>query len=196
MQDNAPVIIAACGLATVCVGIFLVGAFLVLRFLGADMFSFVRGLPGLAREERGKVNVESVQRQSRDRGDLRARAQSLDFDAAVAQYNDPQNPPQSGTFGAQSAPQNAPLSSGRPRTSSPTGPSGPSGSPSGWTTAGGSGLDENAAPSEDNPFGDVPRPNLRDRTSGPRPKKRRRNGNDDEIFGGMLDGDGDGSVDF
>jgi hypothetical protein len=202
MQDNAPVIIAACGLATVCVGIFLVGSFLVVRFLGADLFSFIRGLPGLAKEERGNVNVEAAQRQARDRGDLRARAQSLDFDAAVAQY-DPQNSQQGGTFGAQSAPRNAPptsapLSSGSRR---PSAPSSPSGTASGWTTAGGNSLDDNTGSgSEDNPFGDVPRRRLRgdSRTSAndPRLKKRRRSGNDDEIFGGMLDDDGDGSVDF
>lgn len=190
MQDNAPVIIAACGLATVCVGIFLVGAFLVVRFLGADLFSFIRGIPGLAKEERGNVNIEAVKNQARDRSGLKARAQSLDFDAAVAQYDNPQGPAQGGTFGAQSAP------SGRPRTTSP---SAPSGTESGWTTAGGSSVDENTS-SDDNPFGDVPRRSLRgsDRTSSndPRLKKRRRSGNDDEIFGGMLDDDGDGSVDF
>ena len=189
MQDNAPVIIAACGLATICVGVFVIGAFFVLRFLGADLFSFIRGLPGLAREERGNVNVEAVKNQARDRSGLKARAQSLDFDAAVAQYDNPQGSPQSGTFGAQSAPPSAPLSSGRPRTSSPSSPSGTS---SGWTTAGGRSAD-------DNPFGDVPRRSLRgtDRTSSNDPRlKKRRSGNDDEIFGGMLDDDGDGSVDF
>lgn len=132
-----------CGLGIVCGGLLLIGLLVVIRLTGRGLLPLLSILLSRRAESRS-VDLPPLPRR---RVDLRARAQSVDFDSALAaaQAQDsatsPPTPPLNGT------PQASPLP-----------PSAPS------------------------------RPWLNGRHRRPR--------NEDEIFGGMLDSDGDGDVDF
>jgi hypothetical protein len=102
MNDLAPVIAAVCGFAVVCVGLVLVGGFLLIRLGGKTLLGPVLGnfLGGRGEEEAIEDRPYVSQRASSQATarDLRTLAQSLDFDAAVQKYR------QQGGVSAQNTP--------------------------------------------------------------------------------------------
>jgi hypothetical protein len=155
MGDNTLVILGVCGAALVFMAI---GAFLffwVTRSLNRFFIvGLVRRLIGGVDEYTDKDD-ETVGGyvSQRARRDLRAKAQSLDFDSAVARHRGEPVPP--------------------------TDPADASAQP--LTT-------QNTTPTTN-----VNSPSLRSRTNR---RKRPNDDNLDEVFGGMLDTDGDGDMDF
>lgn len=99
MQDPALALVAICGFSMICIGLIAVLGFLVLRFTGRTLGGFLggSGLYGLVDSVTGASDPEESS-MVRDRRrspatNLRAQAQSLDFDAAVNQYkNQPLQP--------------------------------------------------------------------------------------------------------
>jgi hypothetical protein len=100
MGDISPVLIALCGLSVVCLGLIVVGLFMMTRFTGfailPSVLEVVRGL--MSNEE----DVDSYERERRHRPVRTAaqqrigqRPEALDFDAAVERYKqqDPVGPP-------------------------------------------------------------------------------------------------------
>ena len=91
MQDPTLAIVAICAFALICLGLIAIVGFLVLRFTGRTLGDILGegGLPGvvdtLADEDDDPLS--GTRRRRRTSGsDLRAQAQSLDFDAAVTKY--------------------------------------------------------------------------------------------------------------
>jgi hypothetical protein len=154
MQDNTLIILGLCGIALVFMAI---GAFLffwITRSLNRFFIvGLVRRLIGGVDEYTDNDEAIGSYVTSRQRRDLRARAQSLDFDSAVARHRgEPVLPTQPVDASAQST------------------------------------LPQNTLPTTD-----ASAPPLRSQ------RRRRRDSKDDsldEVFGGMLDTDGDGDVDF
>lgn len=147
MNDISPVLLAVCGVLIVVLGLMTVGGLLMYRFLRFNIFSMAMGyfMRHQGDEVESKPQTAPVQRSH----NLRAKAEALDFDAAVARHSKD----------AQTSPVPRPK-----------------------------------ATSTDTFEGFKPA-DYTSRTNGTS-KKRRRDGNEDEIFGGMLDEDGDGDVDF
>jgi hypothetical protein len=89
MQDISPVIIAACGLGIVCVGLILLLAFVMLRFTGT---SILGPLLALVRGADVDEDIETSYREQRPRPSTRRpsvrppSANLDDFDAAVERY--------------------------------------------------------------------------------------------------------------
>lgn len=94
MQDPALALVAICGFSVICIGLIAVLGFLLLRFTGRTVGGFLGGggLHGLFSSLSGADDPDdeptSINRRRRTpvATDLRAQAQSLDFDAAVNQY--------------------------------------------------------------------------------------------------------------
>jgi hypothetical protein len=154
MQDNTLIILGVCGAALVLMAI---GAFffwwITRSIRGFFIVGLVRRLIGGVDDYTDKDDVGTVVPQRAHR-DLRAQAQSLDFDSAVARHRgEPVPPTQPVDASAQSTPA---------QNTSPT-------------------TDANA-------------PSLRSRSN----RRRKRENDDalDEVFGGMMDVDGDGDIDF
>ncbi len=102
-MDPLLVLFSVCGISVVCVGVIGVLAVLLLRFTGRNLFQGVGGLEGVVGALAG-VGDDSedddyarLQRKSPQRRDLRAEAQSLDFQSTVDKYR-------AGQSGAQTAP--------------------------------------------------------------------------------------------
>lgn len=152
MGENTLLILGLCGAALVFMAI---GAFLffwITRSLNRFFIvGLVRRLIGGVDEYTDKDD-ETVGGYvpQRARRDLRAQAQSLDFDAAVARHRGQPVPPTQPTDAPAQSAQNTP------------------------------------------PTTDVDTPSLRSR----RQRRRERDDNLDEVFGGLLDVDGDGDLDF
>jgi hypothetical protein len=98
MRDLAPIIAAACGLGVVCVGLIVIGGFMLVRVTGQSflgpLFSILGG--GGGNEELPEDRPVPTMRAQSSSRDLRSLAQSLDFDAAVQKYRQQggvQNPP-------------------------------------------------------------------------------------------------------
>lgn len=154
-MDIGLILVTVCGLSLVCLGTFAVVAFIVVRTTGVRLWDAFGGIGAIfgaiSAGEDGEPET-TARRARRSRPDLRARAEALDFDSAVARHSSENTPPAA----AQSA---AP----RP-------------------------LADPATP-----------PETRSLTQSPFGSSRRRqrtNEDEDEIFGGLLDEDGDGSIDF
>jgi hypothetical protein len=116
-MDPMLVLISVCGASIVCVGLIGVLAVLLLRFTGRNLFASVGGLGGLVTtmagvgDEDGDDDYERLQRQSPQRRDLRAQAQSLDFQSTVEKYR-------GGQPSASAAPR-PPQPASRPTTTNP-----------------------------------------------------------------------------
>lgn len=150
MDNISPVLLAACGFLVVCLGLVVVGALLMYRLLRVNIFSMAMGI-FMRPSADEPVSAPIVSRKQEDH-DLRAKAQALDFDAAVARYrNDPDTPAAQTETGFQSQ-------------------------------------------KVDDFEGFKPADHIPDNDSTSR--RRRRDRNEDEVFGGYLDADGDGDVDF
>jgi hypothetical protein len=174
MDAQTTIILAICGVLGVVGLVMVLGALLMYRMLrfnvvNALMGWFMRGDDSTTHEE--PISAQTSRRRA---DDLRARAEALDFDKAVQQYQRKQPDNVTITGSPQVAP--SPEIEERPiNTSSPI---------DGRSHR----VTKNDAPGG---FSELPAPN------NTRPlRKRRRDPNPDEIFGGMLDDDGDGSVDF
>ncbi len=189
---DATTIAVICGFGLLCTVLLLVGGFVVLRFSGLNLGAIVDTISGASDSDPEDVEPE---RSRAGRRSLREKASDLDFDSAVAKYQGA--PPAAGApqgsraqslaerykssdpggaFGAQSAPPSAPPPAGQP----------------GYTPLRGSGQfggqrDENFVN-----YDEDRRPLSPGSPSGLR---RRRGSRDDEVYGGMLDEDGDGNVD-
>jgi len=138
VDQSTGLLSGVCGLGIVCSGLLLVVVVLVIRFTGRGLLPILTML--LNRLAEGKPVDVPIPR--RRRVDLRARAQSADFDSALAaaSVNDPTAPPPATPLSAM--PSTSPLP--------PAAPDRP------WLNG------------------------------------RRRSRNEDAIFGGLLDSDGDG----
>jgi hypothetical protein len=93
MQDPTLAIVAICAFALICGGLIAIVGFLVLRFTGRSLGGILGegGIPGMidTLADEDDDPLQSSRRRRRTGGeDLRAKAQSLDFDAAVAKYKD------------------------------------------------------------------------------------------------------------
>jgi hypothetical protein len=96
MQDPALALVAICGFSIICVGLFVVVGLLVLRVTGRSVGSLLggQGLYGLvdsvsgASDPEENINPANRRRRTPAGSDLRAKTQSLDFDAAVQRYKD------------------------------------------------------------------------------------------------------------
>ncbi len=152
MDQSTGLLSGWCGLGIVCSGLLLVAVFLTIRLTGRGLIPLVSMVLD-RRATRKPVDVPIARRR---RVDLRARAQSVDFDSALASArpDDLTVPPVA-----------TPPTAFTPQASPP---------------------DAYPAQTDSLPPAD---PNLPWR-------KGRRRGNEDEIYGGMLDRDGDGEVDF
>jgi len=147
MNDISPVLLAVCGILIVALGLILVGGLLMYRFLRFNIFSMAMGyfMKNQGGELESDPQIVPMQRSH----NLRAKAEALDFDAAVARHS-----------------KEAQLSTEAKPTASAAEPF------------------EGFKPADYTPS-----------TNGTS-KRRRRDANEDEIFGGMLDDDGDGDVDY
>jgi hypothetical protein len=91
-MDPLLVLISVCGVSVVCVGLVGVLAVLLLRFTGRNLFAGVGGLEGMVGSLAGVGDVDGddqydrLQRKTPQRRDLRADAQSLDFQSTVEKY--------------------------------------------------------------------------------------------------------------
>jgi hypothetical protein len=92
MQDIAPVLIAICGLLFVGLGLLAVIAFVVIKTTGKtllDAFGSIGGVfAALGGGTEDDVETGLPRRAPRRPRDLRARAESLDFDSAIARQAD------------------------------------------------------------------------------------------------------------
>lgn len=91
MQDGSLVLVAICGLLCVAGGLLLVVAFAVARATGRTLFETFGGIGGVFAALGGGEEEDTdllTRREVRRRRDLRAKAQQLDFDAAIAQQLD------------------------------------------------------------------------------------------------------------
>lgn len=92
-MDIGPILVSVCGLSLVCLGTLAVIAFIVMRTTGVKLWQAFGGLGGvfgvISSGEDDSNDVPSPRRSGRrSRTDLRARAQSLDFDAAVSRHSE------------------------------------------------------------------------------------------------------------
>lgn len=117
MNDLAPLIAAGCGFATICAGLLVLGGFLMMRMTrNSFLVPLVNSFTGRSelQDDEDREPPVAPQRAS-SAADLRAKAQSLDFDAAVQKYQQP---------GAQSAPPTSLPPSGLTTGTTPINPSG------------------------------------------------------------------------
>lgn len=171
IDANTGLVLGACGLGIVCFGVVAVMLFVVLRLTGRGYMEFLSVFTP-AKEDKDEPNY-----QARSRPNLRHIAQGADFDAAIAKnvVQDELRPTSSG-FPAHAAPPS--FSSGTPVTFGQpvTPPSFDDQPPAGLPPA-------------------TPRLRNFDPLNRTRRDRNRDNYSQDEIFGGILDDDGDGEID-
>lgn len=175
MGDISPVLLAACGFAVICAGLIFVTVLMVLRFLGGSRGGAILGLfGGATREDNAELELLPQRRSRRlTSSDLDAKAQSLDFDAALQKYR---QTPASPMPGAQSAPPASPLPSLR-GTAAPAPPSR---------------VSQNTSLDREDPLDEIDGRsfNLRNTNNQSLRRSRREREDDrDEFIGGFLDGE-------
>ncbi len=207
MNELPVVVIAVCGLSLACIGLLVAGAFFLARFVGINFLDRM----GSISEIFGAGHADTVPTsgspgaERRRRRSLSASQSSdpLDFDAALARHRSDQtpaviqpNPPEPHTPGLHAE-------SFDVKTSSPiqgrimrdgrfrrvTG-----GTPGRYRA----GNFKRAEGGGEPPAATRPETNIEPHipdTNSPL-RRRRRDRNQDEVFGGMMDEDGDGMIDF
>lgn len=197
MDANTALVLAGCGLLVVIGGLILLGAFVMYKLLRINVVSALLGWFMRGDDDRVPEQPYSAQLAPHRRADeLRAKAAALDFDEAVAQYQRQPNPDVNVTGTPQVA-QDAGLEDRPMNTSSPiTGRimrDGRFRRVTGGTPGRKVDQDFRRVEGGDPPGGyaELPPPPA----SSPL-RSRRRDRNEDEIFGGKLDEDGDGTLDF
>ena len=95
-MDIAPVLIAVCGLSVICIGLIVIVGFIIIRFTGGNiLLPLVSGFlnrDDLIDDITGEDEVDKPKRAParasgrRSPSGLRSKADSLDFDSAVAKY--------------------------------------------------------------------------------------------------------------
>ena len=96
MQDPALALVAICGFSVICISLIVIVGLLVLRFTGRTVGGFLGegGITGALNSLSGANDPDeddaliNSRRRRPPSSNLRAQAQSLDFDAAVAKYKD------------------------------------------------------------------------------------------------------------
>lgn len=169
MGDLSPILLAACGLAVICVGLLFVGALMLMRVArGSRGGSLVGLITGATNNDDADTNLLPQRRSRRmTSSDLQNKAQALDFDSALQKYRQ--------TPGAQSAPPNPSLRGAgtpAPRTTPTTPPS--------------------QASDREDPLDDFDGRSFNLRNTNNQSLRRSRRGNEDasdELLGGFLDGD-------
>ncbi len=201
-QDNTLLILGVCGFLTVCFGLLVLAFLTIFRFTGRNFLGF---LSLLVRNQKDVDKDDSSQHSVR-KPNLRAIADSSDFDAAVAKHSvldhDPQNLPSGASQAVPppltQAPYNPPLSGApKPPTTLPgylpgTGgavpPNAPSGAAQGVTppAARPAGIPPTTQPTPDDLGWEDPSLKTRKRDD----LRRRDHNDDDDVFGGLMDDDG------
>ncbi len=171
MDAQSTLILAVCGIFAAILGVMLIGAFMMYRLLRINVVNALMGWFMRGDDSRVPEDPYASQTVRRRADDLRARADALDFDKAVQQYQRTAPP----DIAVTGTPQVAPTPPLEERPINPTSPI-----ERGRRVSGGDSPTSVEFP---------PPPN--------RPlRKSRRDPNPDEVFGGMLDDDGDGTIDF
>jgi hypothetical protein len=95
MQDPALALVAICGFSVICIGLIVIVGLLALRFTGRTVGDLLGGggITGVINSLSGANDPDEDgalinSRRRPPSSNLRAQAQSLDFDAAVAKYKD------------------------------------------------------------------------------------------------------------
>jgi len=88
-------LVSMCGLSFVCVGLVVVVGLLTVRFVARDLWDFGMGLLGRDEDESAGGGQKEQRVVAGRRHDLRERAQSFNFDAAVGGSGTAQRPPAS-----------------------------------------------------------------------------------------------------
>jgi hypothetical protein len=109
MQDPALALIAICGFSVICIGLVVIVGLLVLRFTGRTVGGLLGGggITGVINSMSGANDPDedaaliNSRRRRPPGNNLRAQAQSLDFDSAVQKYK---NQPLTPSSTAQSSP--------------------------------------------------------------------------------------------
>lgn len=175
-MDLLGVLLPLCGLAVICGGLLLVGGFLVLRATGFNFGSIVDMITGGAGSDDDDDDPEFAPRK---RTSLRDRAASLDFDSTVQKY--------SGTGAASNA--NRAQSLADRYKSANFGDTPSSDSTAASPLSGSAARDASGGFVQEDRQGSVSDDSLRRQL-------RRGRRSDDEAFGGMLDDEGDGIIDY
>lgn len=183
MNETLGLLLPTCALALVCGGLIMLAIYMGFRYVGG-------GLPGFLGDMLGNEKDVPTLDKGRARPNLRAQAESLDFDAALARHanENPNLSPDAPEYNAETfdVDSSSPISGRRMRDGRYRRVTG--GTP-------GREKDQDFRRVE----GDNPLPSDKDlpRTDSPiRRRRRSRGSRDDEIFGGYLDNEGDGEVDY
>lgn len=196
-QDNTLIILGVCGFLTVCFGLLVLAFTTIFRFTGRNFMGFL----GLLVRNQKDVDKDDSSQHAVRKPNLRAIADSSDFDAALAKHtvidHNPQNLP---SGAAQAAPppltQPPPPIGGVPKQPTTL----PGYIPGGAVPPVQSGTAQGVTPPAARPAGIPPTtqptpddlgwedPSLKPRR---RDDLRRRDHNDDDdVFGGLMDDDG------
>lgn len=171
MTDIIPVLVlAVCGVALV-LGFLALLAFGVLRRYAPKLIEILGGAGAMFGDGEPTPQAAAQQTYRRRRPNLREKAQSLDFNSALAHTQ----------LDSQAAPRKTPSAAPPWATSDVTGQSAPPSLPP---------LDPPLRPPFETDIDTSKVSSLRRRT------RRRRDGNEDEIFANKLDEDGDEWLDF
>jgi hypothetical protein len=87
MDISAPVILGICAISLVVMACVLLAAILLLRVTRSSIFGFGMMLLRMLNDPKPEDNPVVIPRERRGTVNLRAEAESVDFDAAVAKYN-------------------------------------------------------------------------------------------------------------
>ena len=199
MNETLPLLLSVCALLVVIGGLIIVGGFLVLRFftrgVGGLPLGILGGLIGAVREVLG--GDEEVEEDEplprRHREPPPPQVLDLDFEAAVARHAQDKTPPPNPDDPATAQGANIHLPNIQSPVMGRTMRDGRYRRVTGGTP--GREKDEDFRRAGDTPLPDFdlgapPERPLRQR------RRKRRDHNEDELFGGMLDEDGDGDLDF